>query len=79
MQRIESQISSLQQRHAELQQVVADSEAPLKEMEEELGQALRSRQEAEEKLNDARKQVQDIEHAMREASDENGKADQHVQ
>ncbi|NNG13667.1 MAG: chromosome segregation protein SMC, partial [Gammaproteobacteria bacterium] len=79
MQRIESQISSLQQRHAELQQVVADSEAPLKEMEEELGQALRSRQEAEEKLNDARKQVQDIEHAMREASDDNGKADQHVQ
>ncbi|MDT8403019.1 chromosome segregation protein SMC [Sulfuriflexus sp.] len=79
MQRIESQISTLEQRHAELQQFVTDSEAPLKNMEEELAQALSSRQEAEEQLNAARKQVQDIEHAMREAGDDNGKADQQVQ
>lgn len=79
MQRIENQIATLQQRHAELQQLVTDSVEPLKNMEEELGQALRSRQEVEEKLNAARKQVQDIEHAMREAGDDNGKADQNVQ
>lgn len=79
MQRIENQIKSLGQRHAELQRVMDESEAPLKEMEEELGVALRARQEIEEKLNNARKQVQDIEHAMREAGDDSGKADQRVQ
>ncbi|WP_126454674.1 chromosome segregation protein SMC [Sulfuriflexus mobilis] len=79
MQRIESQINTLEQRQAELQQLITDSEAPLRSMEEELGLALRGRQEVEEKLNNARKQVQDIEHAMREAGDDNGKADQLVQ
>lgn len=79
MQRIESQIATLQQRHTEIQTFISDGEAPLQQLQQDLGESLKSRQGVEEKLNAARKQVQDIEHAMRAAGDDSGKADQNVQ
>jgi len=79
MQRIESQLNNLQQRSAEFQKQIADTDAPLQEMELGLATALTARQEVEERLNAARAKVQEIEHGMRETTDDSGHADRKVQ
>jgi chromosome segregation protein len=64
--RMRGQQSHLQQRRDQLRQLLADSEAPLKSMEEELAAHLQKRLEVEAELSEERRKVEAIEHELRE-------------
>ncbi|WP_455366283.1 hypothetical protein, partial [Kaarinaea lacus] len=66
--RMDNQLSQLQQNKEELEQALADGEEPMKIMAEELEQFLNQRVEVENRLSEARHQVEELDHAMRENS-----------
>lgn len=79
MQRIESQINQLQARRDEFVRLIDQGVAPLKQLEDDLGQALEKRQHTEAELSAARNKVQEIEHAMQQSVNASSDADNRAQ
>ena len=66
LERMRGQQGHLQQRRESLTQSLADSEAPLKAMEEELAGQLQKRLAVEGELAEERRKVESVEHQLRE-------------
>jgi chromosome segregation protein len=65
LERIEHQLEQVGERRESLQVSLAESEAPIAAMKEELAQLLEARLQVEEELSEARRLVEELEHGMR--------------
>jgi len=74
--RMDKQLLQLRERQAELEKAVAEGEAPIKEMAEELELLLNKRVEVEATLAEARRKVEALDHSMRENTTERHKVEE---
>ncbi|HHJ15514.1 MAG TPA: chromosome segregation protein SMC [Gammaproteobacteria bacterium] len=79
LERMRGQQAHLQQRRDELRKALADGEAPLKAMDEELAEKLEKRLAVETELAAERRKVEEIEHRLREEEQQRHRKDEAAQ
>ena len=77
--RLQQQLEHLQKRRDDLESTLAEGDAPVKVMENELAVLLEKRVDIEKRLGDVRKQVESIEETVRRHEAERGELEQQAQ
>jgi len=79
LERVDSQVSGLNERKEQLSMTLGDSEEPLDDLKEALELLLESRHDIEEQLAESRRRVEAIDHEMRELHNQRITCEQSVQ